>query len=126
SELPGARWQTVDVGNPHLVVLVEDPDAVALDAVGPRLESAFPDGVNVHVVAVRDGSLVLRVWERGAGITQACGSGATAAASVAHDWGLTGTTVEVLMPGGSATVELAGGHAFLTGPTEFVADVVVP
>ena len=126
STLPGSRWATVDVGNPHLVLLVEDPAAVELDSVGPRLEHAFADGVNVHVVATRGDTVELRVWERGAGITQACGSGATAAASVGQGWGLTGSTVEVVMRGGAATVELVDGHAFLTGPTEFVADVVVP
>lgn len=126
STLPGDRWATVDVGNPHLVVLVDDPAAVELATVGPRLERAFADGINVHVVATDGDTVDLHVWERGAGITQACGSGATAAASVVHGWGLTGSTVEVVMPGGAATVELVDGHAFLTGPTEFVADVVVP
>jgi diaminopimelate epimerase len=126
STLPGDRWATVDVGNPHLVVLVDDPAAVELTTVGPRLEQAFADGINVHVVATTGDTVDLHVWERGAGITQACGSGATAAASVVHGWGLTGSTVEVVMPGGAATVELVDGHAFLTGPTEYVADVVVP
>ncbi|MFM7064817.1 MAG: diaminopimelate epimerase [Actinomycetes bacterium] len=126
SSLPGDRWATVDVGNPHLVVLVDDPAAVDLATVGPRLEQAFAGGINVHVVATDGGTVDLRVWERGAGITQACGSGATAAASVVHGWGLAGSTVDVVMPGGAATVELVDGRAFLTGPTVFVAEVAVP
>lgn len=126
AELPGSRWATADVGNPHLVVLVDDPDDVDLTVLGPRAESAFPDGVNLHVVAVRDGALDLRVWERGVGITEACGSGATAAASVVHGWDLVGSTVEVHMPGGTAVVELDGATAALVGPSVLVAEVVVP
>jgi len=126
SELPGAQWATADVGNPHLVVLVDDPDAVDLTTLGPRAEAAFAEGVNLHIVAVGDGRIDLRVWERGVGITAACGSGATAAASVVHGWGLVGSTVDVHMPGGTATVEVDGSRAALIGPTVFVAEVLVP
>ena len=107
-------------------MLVEDPAAVDLVSFGARAEAAFPAGANVHVVAVRDGGLDLRVWERGVGLTDACGSGATAAAAVANGWGLVGPTVEVRMPGGTAVVEVDGTSAALTGPTVFVAEVVVP
>jgi diaminopimelate epimerase len=118
---------TVDLGNPHLVLVVDDPDRVPLEDVGPVLESAFPQGVNVHaVVPVDTGRLRMRVWERGAGITEACGSGAAAAVVTAHALGEVGKRVRVEMPGGEATVELVDGRVLLTGPTEFVGEVVVP
>ena len=98
-----------------------------LAVVGPELEHSFPAGINVHVVAPRSSSeLDLRVWERGVGITQACGSGAVAAAVAAHRWGLVEPQVTVWMPGGSAVVEIDGTRALLTGPSTFVAEVVVP
>lgn len=124
---PANERATVDVGNPHLVLLVDDPDAVDLDVAGPRLEAGFAAGINVHAVAVTSPTDVeLRVWERGVGITRACGSGAVAAAAAAHRWGDVGPHVEVHMPGGAAHVDLDGGRASLTGPSRFVAEVVVP
>ncbi len=124
--VPFRRWDTGDVGNPHLVFEVDEPELVELEAVGPVLDEAFPEGINVHLVTVvgRD-ELLLRVWERGVGPTEACGSGATAAAWVAHRWGLVGERVVVRMPGGDALVEL-DESARLTGPATHVADVVVP
>jgi diaminopimelate epimerase len=69
---------------------------------------------------------VLRVWERGVGVTEACGSGACAAAALAHDWGLVGgSTVTVRMPGGDAEVVLDGRTATLIGPAVHVADLEV-
>lgn len=124
---PAERRATVDMGNPHLVLLVDDPDAVELDLDGPVLEASFPAGINVHAVEVLDdGHLDLRVWERGAGITRACGSGAAASVVAANGWGLVGERVEVSMPGGDATIELVDGTVLLTGPAVFVAEVVVP
>jgi diaminopimelate epimerase len=124
---PARRRTTVDVGNPHLVLLVDDPDAVDLAVDGPPLDASFDTGINVHFISVPDDADVdLRVWERGAGITRACGSGAVAAAVAAHGWGLVGDRVDVHMPGGGATVELDDGTAHLTGPSTFVAEVVVP
>jgi diaminopimelate epimerase len=63
------------------------------------------------------------VWERGVGVTEACGTGACAAAHLAHEWGMVGDVVEVRMPGGSVTVELVEGRAILRGPTVLVADL---
>ena len=124
--LGGSRHATVDVGNPHLVVEVADPSAVDLATEGPALEAAFPDGINVEFVAAGpDDRLELVVWERGAGITEACGTGACAAASVAHRWGVVGEHVEVGMPGGSAQVVLEGDDATLIGPSVRIADVDV-
>lgn len=126
-EYPAQRHVTLDVGNPHLVLLVDDPASVDLGVDGPRLESEYPEGINVHAIRVTDrASIELRVWERGAGITEACGSGAVAAVAAAHGWGLVDERVGVAMPGGEATVELDGDEALLTGPTVFVAEVSVP
>ncbi|MBW3642664.1 MAG: diaminopimelate epimerase [Actinobacteria bacterium] len=119
---------SVDLGNPHLVVLVKDPAAVDLGEVGPRLSSQLEGGSNVEVVAPAPGHddvLDLRVWERGAGITEACGTGAAAGAHAAHGWGLVGERVLVRMPGGELEVHL-GTTVTLAGPATFVADVEVP
>ena len=114
---------SVDLGNPHLVLRVGDPDLVDLAVAGPPIEAYFaPVGCNVHVVSVEDRRTVrLRPWERGAGLTEACGSGACAAAHVAHGWGLVDDVVDVAMPGGAATVAL-GGSVRLTGPATWMAD----
>jgi diaminopimelate epimerase len=124
--LPG-RHGTVDMGNPHLVILVADPDGVDLTTEGAWLEQQFPHGVNVEYIAPDgEGGLNLRVWERGAGITEACGTGACAAAFEANRWGLVGDEVRVTMPGGAAVVWLDGdGGVTLVGPSVFIADVDV-
>lgn len=121
------RRATIDIGNPHLVLLVRDPDRVDLAEVGPEMEADYEAGINVHAVAVeaRD-RLRMRVWERGAGITMACGSGAVAATVAAQDWGLVDDRVHVSMPGGDAVVERTDSTMLLTGPSVFVAEVRVP
>lgn len=121
------KLRTAEVGNPHLVLLVDDPFLVDLSVDGPQWEQRYAGGVNVHVIAPVSGvpdTLDLRVWERGAGLTEACGTGACAAAQAAFDWGLVGTQVEVRMPGGAVQVRL-GETASLVGPTEWIADVSV-
>jgi diaminopimelate epimerase len=120
----GHRLASLDVGNPHVIVEVPDPSAVDLLREGPWVEQQFTGGVNVEFIAAGDepDALHLVVWERGAGITHACGTGATAAAQVAHDWGLVGRLVEVRMPGGSAQVEV-GADLVLIGPSQLVATV---
>ena len=123
--LEGSRYLTRDVGNPHLVLEVPDPAAVVLGEVGPLLEAAFPAGVNVEVVAVRGGAVDLCVWERGVGLTEACGTGACAAAHAARAWGLVGDSVAVRMPGGEALVRLDGDEATLVGPSVAIATVEV-
>jgi len=121
------RRTTLDIGNPHVVFLVADPRAVDLTEHGPVLERSFPAGINVHVVtATSTEDLDMRVWERGVGITNACGSGAVAAAVAAHAWGVVGSLATVHMPGGDAVVEIDGPRALLTGPSAFIAEVVVP
>ncbi len=118
----------VEIGNPHLVALVDDASAHDVTVVGPAVEADYPDGVNVHLIDVVDRSTIrLFVWERGAGYTEACGSGACAAAWAANALGITDATVDVVMPGGSAEVEIVDGDhptVLLTGPAEFVGRVV--
>lgn len=119
---------TVDVGNPHIVLLVEDAEAVDPSVAGPAVEAHFADGINVHFVAPTAGepdALTMRVWERGAGVTEACGTGACAAAVAAHDWGLVGRRVTVRMPGGPVDVTI-GRTVTLVGPAVHIADLEVP
>ena len=117
------RVASVDMGNPHLVVEVDDPAVIDLATVGPRLEAHFlPVGCNVHMVSVADRSTIrLRTWERGAGLTEACGSGACAAAATAHSWGAVDDLVRVRMPGGETTV-VVGDPMVLSVTSTFVGD----
>ena len=124
---PGAieRWDTMDVGNPHAVLAVADPAAVPLPEAGPAVEALFSGGTNVHFGAVTGvDELTLGVWERGAGVTAACGTGAVAAAAVFHRWGAVGQNVTVRMAGGDARVDLSG-PVTLTGESTYVAAVDV-
>jgi diaminopimelate epimerase len=121
------RTRSLDLGNPHLVLLVEDPSAVVVTAAGPMWEAGYDAGINVHAVALTPGeadALTMAIWERGAGATEACGTGATAAARAAHDWGLVGPTVTVHMPGGDVEV-LVGERMTLRGPATRIATVEV-
>lgn len=114
----------VDVGNPHLVVLGPDPRTVDVERLGPELERSDPAGLNVEFVTLGPGPDVatMRVWERGVGETQACGTGSVAAAAALHHWGRVGRAVSVHQPGGAAAVELRpDGTATLAGPSERVA-----
>ncbi len=115
----------VEIGNPHLVALVDNAGSHDPRIVGPEIEADYPNGINVHMIDVKDRSTIrLVVWERGAGYTEACGSGACAAAWAASKWGLVDDRVEVIMPGGSATVEI-GSTVFLTGPAAYVGTVLL-
>jgi len=121
------RQRSLDLGNPHLVLLVEDPAAVAITAAGPHWEAIYSGGINVHAVAPTPGeadALTMAIWERGAGATEACGTGATAAARAAHDWGLVGTDVVVHMRGGDVAVTV-GERLTLRGPAARIAAVEV-
>lgn len=122
---PGWRAREVDIGNPHLVLLCPDPAAVHVSELGPKLEKLRPGGLNIEFIAPgpdKDG-VTVRLWERGAGETEASGSGSCAAASAAHAWELVGERVLVHNPGGDAEVEIAGDTVFLTGPAEHIATV---
>lgn len=113
-----------DVGNPHCIVKVDDPGGVDLREVGPLLEHhpAFPHRVNVEFVRPEaDDSLRMRVWERGVGETQACGTGATAVGAVAVRLGWSPNPVVVRLPGGPLEIEmLEDREMVMTGPAEEV------
>ncbi|HEY6317124.1 MAG TPA: diaminopimelate epimerase [Acidimicrobiia bacterium] len=116
------------IGNPHLVLLVDDVDTTRVTQHGPHLEhdARFPSGTNVEFVtpAGRD-ALRMRVWERGVGETLSCGTGACVAAAVAHRRGLVDEQVTVHVPGGDLDVTL-GATVRLGGPVTHVFDVDVP
>ena len=117
------RWETANIGNPHVICEVADVDEIALDVAGPAIEAHFAGGINVSFVEVvgRD-QLKLRVWERGAGITSACGTGATVASYVFNRWRLVTSPTTVRMPGGEAVVDLSGPLT-LSGPATHVGDI---
>jgi diaminopimelate epimerase len=110
----------VNMGNPHAVFFVGDVERLPLEELGPPLEHhpLFPERANIGAAQlIGKDRLRLRVWERGAGLTRACGSGACAAAVAAARRGLTGRRVEVVLDGGSLTLEwLENGHVEMTGP----------
>lgn len=110
----------VNVGNPHVVFFVEDTEIVDLATLGPLIErdALFPEGVNVNVASVLgQDHLRLNVWERGAGLTRACGTGACATAVAAIRRGLVGRRVMVTLPGGDLVIEWPeGGNIRMTGP----------
>jgi diaminopimelate epimerase len=104
---PGVAYRFVSVGNPHCVLSVDDPAAFPLDEEGPRLEvhPRFPERTNVEAAVALDAHRVrMRVWERGVGETQACGSGACAVAVAAIADGRCSSPVTVEMPGGAVEV----------------------
>ncbi|AMJ60767.1 diaminopimelate epimerase [Bosea sp. PAMC 26642] len=114
----------VNMGNPHAVFFVDDPCAYNLEQIGPLLEShpIFPDRANIELASVKaPDHIVLRVWERGAGITRACGSGACAALVAAVRRELSERKAIVSLPGGDLTIEWRerDDHVLMTGPVEF-------
>lgn len=119
----------VGVGNPHCVFFVDDAEAVELDVLGPEIEhhALFPERTNVEVATVLAPDRIrLRVWERGVGITQACGSGACAALVACHRRGLTGRAAEIEVDGGMLGVEWRDDdRVILTGPvaTSFTGEL---
>jgi diaminopimelate epimerase len=117
------------IGNPHATFFVADAEAIDLARLGPELERhrLFPERANVGVAQLLAPDLLrLRVWERGVGITRACGTGACAAAAAANRRGLTGRRVTVRLDGGELEIEwLADGHVLMTGPvaTSFTGEL---
>jgi diaminopimelate epimerase len=117
----------VSMGNPHAILWCGDVSAVPLHVVGPFLERhpAFPERINVHFVqALADGGLRMRTWERGSGITLACGTGASAVGVAAVREGRASSPMRIELPGGALQIEWDGpGHPVrMTGPAEFVAE----
>ena len=121
------RRGTVDVGNPHLVIVLDDLGSVDAEVEGRRLQAERPGGINVEWIAVSgEGTIDLVVYERGVGLTMACGSGSCAAAAVARSLKLVGDTVEVRNPGGALEVAFDGKVATLSGRVAHIADLIVP
>jgi diaminopimelate epimerase len=116
----------VSVGNPHFVVFVDDIEKAPLLTAGPAIEkhAAFPGGVNVEFVQpLGENKLRMRVWERGSGVTMACGTGACASAAAAVGKGIcrAGAPVSVVLDGGTLEVTVGdGGEVLMTGPAETV------
>ena len=109
----------VNVGNPHVVFFVPETGDVELERLGPLIETdpLFPERVNVNVASIEGSALKLRVWERGAGLTLACGTGACATAVAAIRRKLVGSPVEVRLPGGNLTIAWQpGGTIRMSGP----------
>jgi diaminopimelate epimerase len=117
---PLAGPVAVSIGNPHAVFLVDDAEAVPLEQLGPELEHhpLFPERANIGVAEVRDARTIrLRVWERGAGLTPACGSGACAALVAAVRRGLTERSADLLLDGGRLKIAWnEADRVLMTGP----------
>jgi diaminopimelate epimerase len=116
------RVSAVSMGNPHCVLFVADAQAAPVATLGPRIEThpLFPQRTNVEFAQVLDRARIrMRVWERGAGITLACGTGACATAVAAHRLGLAGRDVELVLDGGSLFISIreSDGHVLMRGPT---------
>ena len=115
----------VSVGNPHCVLFVDDAESGEVFRVGPMIErnEMFPDRVNVEfVTALSPSRLRMRVWERGAGVTLACGTGACAVAVAAARRGLAGRDVDIVLDGGTLHIEWrkSDDHILMTGPATLV------
>ncbi|TGK61931.1 diaminopimelate epimerase [Leptospira wolffii] len=135
SKLPGyssynLKFSAVSMGNPHCIIYVEDPDQFPVREIGPMIENhteLFPRRVNVEFVSLRGKDhLYQRTWERGAGETLACGTGACSVMTASHLNGKTGKDVRIDLRGGSLRVQwLESGHVLMTGPaTEVFSGVV--
>ena len=126
-EGPGA----VNMGNPHAVFFVEDVAAVPIEGLAAQIERdpLFPERVNVGFAEVRAPEQIrLRVWERGVGLTKACGTGACAALVAAHRQGRAGRKAEIVMDGGSLEIEWRPGddRVLMTGPVELEDSAELP
>lgn len=113
----------VNMGNPHVIFFVADAHAVDLERLGPLIEHdpLFPERVNVNVAHMAEDGIHLRVWERGVGLTLACGTGACATAVAAIRRKLVAGPVDVHLPGGTLTIDWQpGGTVRMTGPTTHV------
>ncbi len=119
----------VNMGNPHAVIFVRDPEVIDLPVLGPMIEHhpLFPRRINVEFVrAINRDVLQMRVWERGAGETLACGTGACAALVAGVLTGTCDRSVQVKLPGGNLTLQwnAADNHVYMSGGAEFVYDGV--
>jgi diaminopimelate epimerase len=118
----GAGAQFVSMGNPHYVIFTNDVDAVETKGCELEFHAAFPERCNIEFAEMRPDGIRVRVWERGSGITQACGTGACATAVAACKTGRSGRKNRIIMDGGELEIEWneADNHVYMTGPAEFV------
>ncbi len=121
------RGTLVSMGNPHFVTFVDDIDTIDIARYGSEMEhdAAFPQRCNIEFAQVMpDGTIRTRVWERGSGITMACGTGACATAVAAQITGRAQNKSTIKMDGGTLLIEWNAddGHVYMTGPAEFVFD----
>jgi len=127
------KYSFIDMGNPHAVIFALDVSKVPLSELGPKISAhpRFPNRANVHFAQVLSRSRVKAIhWERGAGATLACGTGACAVAAASHFLGKTDSSVDVLVPGGVLKIELEEKNkkptaCFMTGPARKVFDGVL-
>jgi diaminopimelate epimerase len=121
------RAARVDIGNPHLVLHVPQPDDVDLEALGRHVNDLVAGGINVEVIAPgpEPDEITMRVYERGVGLTQACGTGACASAAAAVEWGLVANDLLVNQPGGIAAIQV-GDPVLMTLPVVYVATIDWP
>lgn len=115
----------VSMGNPHYVIFTDDVDQVGESGKGLEFHPAFPQRCNIEFACVKtDGVIRTRVWERGSGITQACGTGACATAVAAVLTGRADRKSQIIMDGGTLCIEWreCDNHVYMTGPAEFVYD----
>ena len=120
-----AQGTFVSMGNPHYVVFTENVDLVGETGRALEHHPAFPQRCNIEFARIEaDGNIRTRVWERGSGITQACGTGACATAVAAFLTGKAGRKSDIVMDGGTLTIEWreSDNHVYKTGPAEFVFD----
>lgn len=121
------RGTFVSMGNPHFVTFIDDIDTIDIARYGSEMEhdAAFPQRCNIEFAQVMpDGTIRTRVWERGSGITMACGTGACATAVAAQITGRAQNKSTIKMDGGTLLIEWNAddGHVYMTGPAEFVFD----
>ncbi len=125
-DVSGTEWigTALSVGNPHVVFFVEDVSKVDLTEFGPKVENhpLFPNRINVHLAQmVERDRIIQRTWERGAGLTLACGTGACAVTAAGWKTGRSDRAVTVELPGGQLQIEINGaGHAIMSGPAETI------
>ena len=122
SELAPCGGTFVGMGNPHFVIFTNDTDEVELKGKALENHAAFPERCNIEFAEMRPDGIRVRVWERGSGITQACGTGACATAVAACKTNRAGRKSRIIMDGGELEIEWneADNHVYMTGPAEFV------
>lgn len=128
-EVDGKEWRVtgVSMGNPHAVTFIDDVDALDIESIGPKFENhpLFPKRINTEFACVKDRNTIkMRVWERGAGETLACGTGACATLVAAVLCGLTEDEADIELLGGTLHIrwDRENNNIFMTGPAEFVFD----